>query len=177
MAFWILFRGGWEDKWIRQNSERGGGQRVIDWVITWMHITCQRSHPRVLTRNNTNLAPCTDRPDRFGDSPELSGDGKSRECRDFTAMVKCREHPCRVLSLITGNVNVPGCRRGRSLLGTWSRPYPCRARCPAGHRRCPRPYPSSGTSGPSCHCPCRARRGWSRAGGARRGRRRQPVRE
>ena len=71
--------------------------------------------------------------------------------------------------------HAPGCRRGRNRPGTWSQPCRDRGRCPAGRRRCPRPCPSSGTSAPSCRCPYRAGRGWRRAGGARRGRRRQPV--
>ena len=70
--------------------------------------------------------------------------------------------------------DVPGCRRGRNRPGTWSQPCRDRGRCPAGRRRCPRPCPSSGTSGPSRRCPCRAGRGWRRAGGARRGRPRRP---
>ena len=70
--------------------------------------------------------------------------------------------------------DVPGCRRGRNRPGTWSQPCRDHGRCPAGRRRCPRPCPSSGTSGPSRRCPCRAGRGWRRAGGARRGRPRRP---
>ena len=70
--------------------------------------------------------------------------------------------------------DAPGYRRGRNRPGTWSRPCRDRGRCPAGRRRCPRPCPSSGTSGPSRRCPCRAGRGWRRAGGARRGRQRRP---
>jgi len=100
-----------------------------------------------------------------------SGESPSREPRRRRIFERCASSG-RAREAVSRDV--PGCRRGRNRPGTWSPPCRDRGRCPAGRRRCPRPCPSSGTSGPSCRCPCRAGRGWRRAGGARRGRPRRP---
>ena len=100
-----------------------------------------------------------------------SGESPSREPRRRRIFERCASSG-RAREAVSRDV--PGCRRGRNRPGTWSPPCRDRGRCPAGRRRCPRPCPSSGTSGPSRRCPCRAGRGWRRAGGARRGRPRRP---
>ena len=100
----------------------------------------------------------------------------ARRARGEARVRSPRADPTPIADGKTRSKYEPGCRRDRSRPGTWSRPCRGRARCLAGRPRCPRPCLSSGTSAPSCRCPCRAGSGRSRAGAWRPCRRRRSER-
>ena len=126
---------------------------------------------RVRDRDSGETRRARSRRSRRAPSVPDSAKSPSREPRRRRIFSRCASSG-RAWEAVSWDI--PGCRRGRNRPGTWSPPCRDRGRCPAGRRRCPRPCPSSGTSGPSRRCPCRAGRGWRRAGGARRGRPHRP---